>query len=420
MSVSRKFVRELRRARKEKTPRFRESITFGNPVSTQGTTVLCESKAEHDHLSTWQDALSDGSLKPEEFSIRELFEECYDDGFELAQSLNPRYPGQSTQNLLEAAGGIAASDFSNISGQIVYTRLIEKMRLEEFKFTNMIPTQSTPYDGEKIAGIDGLGDQASVVGELQEYPLIATSEDWIETPQTTKRGFIVPVSKEAVFFDRTGRLLDEAGKVGEWLGVNKEKRAIDCVIDENVTVHRHKWKGTVYGTYVDTPWDNLSGTTALQDYTDIDAVELLLSAITDPSTGEPVVVEANTLICTPQLEMTARRILSATEVQWLVAPVGFDVDSEATTRATRSPNPVTRYNLVTSRQLAARMTTDTTWYLGNPRRAFVYMENWPIAVIRQDEGPAMFHRDIVTQFRCSERGQYYVLEPRVMAKATVA
>jgi hypothetical protein len=64
------------------------------------------------------------------------------------------------------------------------------------------------------------------------------------------------------------------------------------------------------------------------------------------------------------------------------------------------------------------MTTDTTWYLGNPARAFVYMENWPIAVIRQDEGPAMFHRDIVTQFRCSERGQYYVLEPRVMAKAT--
>jgi hypothetical protein len=414
MSVTRDFVRKLRLARKEKTPRFREPFKFGTGDPRTADTVLCESVKEHEHLTMWKDALSDGSLKPEEFSIRELFEECYEDGWELAQSLNSP---QSTQNLIEAAGGVAASDFSNISGQIVYTRLIEKMQQEELVFTNIIPTQSTSYDGEKIAGIDGLGDSASVVAELQPFPLIATSEDWIETPQTTKRGFIVPVSKEAIFFDRTGRLLDEAGKVGAWLGVNKEKRAIDCVIDENVTIHRHKWKGTVYETYVDTPWDNLSASTALQDYTDIDSVELLLSAITDPSTGEPVVVEADTLIVTPQLRMTARRVVSATQVDWQVAPVGFDVDSEATVRTTRSPNPVA-YNIVSSRQLAARMATDTTWYLGNPRRAFVYMENWPIAVIRQDQGHDMFHRDIVTQFRCSERGQYYVLEPRVMAKAT--
>ena len=410
---TRKFVRELQKAKKEKTSRFREPFSFGS-----GEQVLCESKAHYEVLDGFTSALADRSIKPEELSIRELFEECVPDGRELAELLNPRYPQAGSHALLEAAGAIASSDFSNISGQIVYTRLIEKMQQEEFVFTNLVPTQSTPYDGEKIADIQGLGDQASVVGETEEYPLIGTGEDWIETPQTTKRGFIVPVSKEAIFFDRTNRLLNEAGKVGEWLGVNKEKRAIDCVIDENVTTHRYKWRGTAYGTYVDSPWDNLSASTGLVDWSDIDAVELLLSAITDPSTSEPVVVTPDTLICTPQMQMTARRILNATQVEYVQAPVGWDVDSVAYTRGTTSPNPVSRYNLVSSRQLAARMATDTTWYLGKPSEAFVYMENWPIAVIRQDEGPAMFHRDIVTQFRCSERGQYYVLEPRKMAKAT--
>ena len=408
---TRKFVRELQKAKKEKTPRFRESFTFGT-----GEQVLCESKAHYEVLDGMTNALDDGSIKPEEFSIRELFEECVPDGRELAESLNPRYPQQGTQNLVEAAGGIAASDFSNISGQIVYTRLIEKMQMEEFKFTNIIPTQSTPYDGEKIAGIDGLGDQAAVVAELQEYPLIGTSEDWIETPQTTKRGFIVPVSKEAIFFDRTGRLLNEAGKVGEWLGVNKEKRAIDCVIDENVTTHKHNWKGTQYDTYVSTPWDNTATTAGLVDYTDINEVELLLSAITDPSTGEPVVIEADTIIVTPQLYMTAARIVNATEI--VQGAIGAAVPRTTARQAEVITGSVGRYNILSSRQLAARMGTDTTWYLGNPARAFVYMENWPIAVIRQDEGPAMFHRDVVTQFRCSERGQYYTLEPRVIAKAT--
>ena len=52
-------------------------------------------------------------------------------------------------------------------------------------------------------------------------------------------------------------------------------------------------------------------------------------------------------------------------------------------------------------------------------RAFAYMENWPISTI---EAPANshdeFHRDIVRQWRVSERGAAAVLEPRYMVKAT--
>ena len=44
------------------------------------------------------------------------------------------------------------------------------------------------------------------------YPHLGFGEDYIETPSTTKRGFIVPVTKEAIFFDRTHLVLQPGGR----------------------------------------------------------------------------------------------------------------------------------------------------------------------------------------------------------------
>ena len=409
---TRKFIRDLQKVKKERTPRFREHFALRN-----GTHVLCESQNHYDALVGLTASLDKGTVKPEDFSIREIFEECVPDGRELIETWSPR-GGSSSTTLIEAAGAIASSDFSSISGQIVYTRLIEKLQAEEYKFTQMIPTQSTPYDGEKIAGIAGLGDQAEIVPEGESFPLIGTGEDWIETPSTTKRGFIVPITKEAIFFDRTGELLQTAGAVGESLAINKEKRAIDCVIDENTTAHRYKWRGTVYATYqASSPWDNITASNPLVDFTDVDNANQTLNAITDPNTGEPVVVEATVLIIDKSQELDVMRILNATNLHYAV------VDNQASAGTLRigtdSPNPMgNAFELLTTRLLTSRQATDTTWYYGNPRKAFVYMENWPIAVIQEDGGYEMFHRDIVTQYRCSERGQYAVIEPRVMCENT--
>ncbi len=78
------------------------------------------------------------------------------------------------------------------------------------------------------------------------YPSVGFGEDYIETPSTTKRGFIVPVTKEAIFFDRTHLVLSRAAEVGELLGLNKEKRLIDLVIG---ATNNYKWQGTSYNTY---------------------------------------------------------------------------------------------------------------------------------------------------------------------------
>ena len=115
------------------------------------------------------------------------------------------------------------------------------------------------------------------------YPHLGFGEDYIETPSTTKRGFIVPVTKEAIFFDRTHLVLSRAAEVGEVLGLNKEKRLIDLVIG---VTNNYKWKGTSYNTYqAATPWINSLATNELVDWTNVDKAEQLFADILDPEHG---------------------------------------------------------------------------------------------------------------------------------------
>ncbi len=358
--------------------------------------------------------LEKGEWKADDFQIREVFEHFVPGGSELAKSFNPRR--DSGFRLMEANSAVDTSAFSNITGQIVYSAMMEKFRMEELVFSRMVQTVPTQFNGEKIAGIGGIGDRAEIVAEGATYPTVGLNEDYIETPQTTKRGFIIPITKEAIFFDRTNNILEEARKLGEYLAINKEKRIIDSVIDENSTAHRYKWKGTAYASYqASTPWANLQSSNALADWTDVDTAEQLMAAITDPNTGEPVVVTPKHLIVTRDLLYTARRIVNATEIR--TATPGYA--TSANPSETAWANPISGYTVISSLLLKARMATDTSWFIGDLNKAVRYMENWPLTVVSApSNSEAEFTQDVVVRFKASERGAAAVFEPRAMVKNT--
>jgi len=59
------------------------------------------------------------------------------------------------------------------------------------------------------------------------------------------------------------------------------------------------------------------------------------------------------------------------------------------------------------------------WFIGDFRRAFAYMENWPITVTQSPAGSeADFTSDIVLRFKASERGAAAVINPRYVVKNT--
>jgi hypothetical protein len=351
-----------------------------------------------------REALEEKHLQSKDFSIRDLFEAFVPDGRELVRLFNPGKSGGV--NLLEASYAVDTSAFSNITGQIVYSKVLDAFNDPGFLHPHVVAATPTQFNGEKIPGIGRIGDEAESIGEGRLYPTVGVSEEYIETPETTKRGFIVPITKEAVFFDRTGLVLQRAAEVAYWLGQNKEKRVLDVVLG---VTNNYKRNGTTMNTYIASggAYQNVQASNALVDWTDVENAELLFDAMTDPNTGEPVSIVANALIVPTALKHTARRIVRATEVRH-----GSDPE-------TISVNTLDDYLILSSPLVKQRTGSDSTWFLGDPMRAFAYMENWPITVVSApNNSEAEFTHDIVTRYKVSERGAAAVIEPRHMVKCT--
>jgi hypothetical protein len=363
-----------------------------------------------EHLN---EALREQHLRPEDFSIRDLAETLIPDGHAWVRQLDPRSAG--SVQVLEA-DGVDVTAFLNITGQVIYSRIMQAYRQEAFAMSRLVDTIPTRLDGEKIPGVSRIADSVEEVSPGMPYPHLGFGEDFIETPSTTKRGFIVPVTKEAIFFDRTHLVLSRAAEVGEILGLNKEKRLLDLLIG---VTNNYKWRGTTYNTYqAATPWINVKTGNELVDWTDVDAAEQLFADILDPNTGEPVLVGANTVLVMPAYRHAAHRVFNAAEINYTAAGAPTE---------TKAANPLGNYRVVESRLAYRRVVASGVaaadakkwWFIGDFHKAFAYMENWPITVTQSPPGSeADFNSDIVVRFKASERGAAAVINPRYVVKNT--
>lgn len=361
-----------------------------------------------EHLS---EALSTKQLRPEDFSLRDLAEGLIPDGHEWVRTLDPRT--LSGVSLLEAGEAVDLTAFLNVSGQVVHSRIMESYTQEAFVASKLVRTIPTRLDGEKIPGATPLPDGAAEVAPGMPYPSLGFGEDYIETPATTKHGLIVPVTREAIFFDRTNLVLSRAAEVGEILGLNKEKRLLDLIIG---ATNNYKWRGTAYNTYLNAgAWVNVKADNELVDWRNVDAAEQLFADILDPHTGEPVLVNANTVLVMPAYRHAAYRIFNTDEINY--------VEGAATTTVA---NPLRRYRVCESRLAYRRITASGVssenarkwWFLGDFSKAFAYMENWPITVTQSPpQSDADFNNDVVVRFKASERGAAAVINPRYVVKS---
>lgn len=362
------------------------------------------------HLS---EALQQRQLAPEDFSLRDLAEALVPDGHHWVRSLDPR--SSAGVQLLEG-DAVDATAFLNISGQLIYSKIMDAFRQEAFVASRLVATIPTRLNGEKIPGVSRVNDAVDEVAPGMPYPSLGFGEDYIETPATAKRGFIVPVTREAIFFDRTHVVLSRATEVGEILGLNKEKRLLDVIVG---ATNNYKSKGTAYNTYqATTPWVNVKTANELIDWTDVDSAEQLFAEMLDPNTGEPVLVRANTVLVMPAYRHAAHRVFNAQEITYTGASANT---------ATTAANPLGNYRVFESRLAYRRIVASGVtaadakkwWFLGDFHKAFAYMENWPITVTQSPLGSeADFNNDIVVRFKASERGAAAVLNPRYVVKNT--
>ena len=83
-------------------------------------------------------ALESKELKPEDFSIKEIAEATL--GVDRVKALDPR----SGSSILEAGDGVDVTAFSNITGQLIYFRIMESYQNPGFWASGLIPNIPTP------------------------------------------------------------------------------------------------------------------------------------------------------------------------------------------------------------------------------------------------------------------------------------
>jgi hypothetical protein len=392
-----------------------------------------------DEQKFWKDMKADfnkGNVKSEDFSIRQLFESFVLDsagvpcGKEIIDSWIPG-DGHSVSRFEESGmGAVTTAAFSNITGQIVYNETLEGFRNPAFIADQLTRTVSTQFlDGEKIAGISAVSDEAETVGEAQPYPLSGITEAYVETPRPSKRGHILPLTRETIIADRTGMLLERAQTIGMTMGINKEKRVLDTVMGVTTSWKRNGSAATATYANSGAVPHNFDNTivNVMTDYTDIDVALRQFDGFVDPETNEPIVTDTNQILVPASLLFQARRIVNATAIEQGAI--------SATVPRTIGPNPLVNPNfggaqaaspltILTSPYVQIRITADSgtannTWWIGNFPRAFRYMQIWPMNSTQLPANSLWeFQNDIVRAWKVSEFGVPAVIEPRHVVECT--
>lgn len=342
-------------------------------------------------------------------------------GYDWYNRLNPGNIGRFYQMPLgEAAGdGVDVSAFSNITGQILYTKIMDGWNRTTADASKLCSFEKTMFDGEKIPWLSHQTSDALKIRPGQPYPEAQFGERYIETPATDKYGKICSVTKEMIFFDRTAQALRRADEVGVDLGLRQSDQIYDSVLG---ITNSYKLNGTSYNTYLTSgAWVNALASWPLADWTSVNKVYELATNILDPDSGRPIDFNVDTLLVMPQRLLHARRIVNATATRTAVG--GFPTG--ATANQFDAGNPLDPYTVVTSKHAFRRLLNASVsesnaieyWYVGDFKRAFIYRYNWPITVIQAPPNhPWDFEQDIVVRVKASERGVISVEEPRCVFK----
>lgn len=357
-----------------------------------------------------KEALIKKELKPEDFSVREIAESFL--GHEWVRRLNPSSQHDGLIRAEEAAVDVTA--FANITGQIFYTKVFQGYeQADAGLFDRLCTVVPTTLSGEKIPGVGRIKDEEFIVPDGMPFPETGFGEDYQETPVTTKRGEIISLTKETIFFDRTGLVLKRAGEIGERQATGRLKRLLKVVIG---AVNNYKWRGTSYNTYLTSGnWINDAGSNELVDWTNVEKAELLFADMLDPDTGNPIEIPQGKELLVPPAKMhTARRIIHATELRQ--GSQSGDLQTYSSNTIAGYGEPIVSalfYALLKSELSLSAANAKKYWITGGFKQAFWYMQNWPLAVVQAPpNAEAEFERDIVARWRCSERGVAAVGNPR--------
>jgi hypothetical protein len=352
-------------------------------------------------------------------------------GQDFLESFDPDNKGD-LQNILEAGPGVDPTNFININtfnaatGGLIEAKILENFENPAFIGDQIFELRPTNKNGEKIIGAAGFGqtDGDTERKPGQPHPRAQFGERWVETPELVEKALACEVTQEAVFYDLTGQVLDQAASVGEALGYGRERTQLRLFAG---LTNSYNYKGVSYDTYqTATPWINELGN-PLVDQNDIDEALQLFANMTDPETGKEILVMPNTIVHAPQKDRLWRHVLTAFSVtnntqlssevpavQTVAGP--YKTEGEFT----RLQSTILR-NLIDTEGSKTQAQANDYWYIGQNKKGFAWMEAWPLRVRQASPTEyAMLDRGLIAAYFANYRGVGAVLEPRFWVRNTNA
>lgn len=294
---------------------------------------------------------------------------------QLAQEIIPNYEDLRGGTDVEVANAVSSSQFPVISKTI-----INKETLGQYNFYMEGHEQlvreitGTNTQHEYLAGFtDPEGPEMRP--ELHSYEETNLGETDVEV-RMADFGRMISLSKEAIFNDRTGQLIDRAKQIGKLGGQHRAKMIIQTLevlprtAFKEATSRAFVYKGTAYAAssfYAATHAaldgrvnQNLVTSNALADYTDIQAALDVLPSMKSPA-GNELVVTPQFIIVPSALSTTAWQILNSPTFN----KVGQGADAAPVIY--HDPNPFGPGGMKTFKPFTSRyMNNTSTWYIGDP------------------------------------------------------
>lgn len=315
-------------------------------------------------------------LTPENVSFRHLWEALVVD-----------------QDLEE--GNLVSSAFPTIAGQLISQKMIDGY--------TMWPDQTAPLvevvpSKLKVSNIVGWTNVTGIerVNERQDYPQMKPPSEKAKTINNYKYGGLLDLTKEAIFFDQTGELLNDARKVGEAARRKRMKMIFESIVDLNSTAYSG---AQLYSTGN----GNLQAANPLGGEGSWETVRAKLMAQTDEN-GEPIWIfgDRPILVVPSGLLGTAERLKKNSTGPLGTANLDVNLAQD-------------QFDIIVDPYLAA---TSTDWFYGAFNREFRWEEVWPFEVFTRvgqdtEEG---FKADVIQQFKASFFGGVGAVDTKYTVK----
>jgi len=348
-------------------------------------------------------------VSADEFSLRSLWE-----GLVGPCDDTMAYAANQKGFLMQEA--VDSTAFANATGVLINAKILEGYdgAAQNMIGDELVTNVPSKLKRETYVGFTSL-EGPEQVSEGMPYNESSFEEKYV-TSVAEKKGRILEITEEAVFFDQTGQILQRASRLGEMAREEKEETILAGVVDITGGTALGRYQpvyrpsGTAAALYSTANNNYLSTATPLVDWTDIDEVlryhaENQRDDRAVSGDRRPIIWMPRVLLVSRKLAGTAARILNATETRSGPAAAAGD-------QQTIAGNPLPTllpggFRVLHSPLLdyLAGVTSSAyddsdDWFVGDFKKAFGWQDVWPLQTLRAPQNDdAQFRRDIIARFK---------------------